>query len=986
MPAPKLIPLWAVIAISAGMTAVSAGLSYALRPNTKLGENKPNEYMTNIVDTDSFVPVLYGMAVAPILVVFLDASPDDVNELHCVAVFSHGRIEGIETVYFDNMEIVAKKKDGQLDVLDKYEKNVWFYHRPGKPGNIDLPYETCVKTFGRWTSKHTSGMLASIYMIARYKQELFSSIPNVFVKAKGLRVYDPRDGQTKWSNNPVLCILEFLTNKVYGKRADINTEINVNSFIAEANYCDEKINWKVSSPKRIRFRLLEKDDNPLEAGTYYIKYSYCYGSTITSEDQAYTFNESIISTAASVTVTSSYGEVLVDGLGVPAEDSGITLKRIYMSTSAGGTYYLIKELDPDITTFRFTTGELGAAYNGNGVPTAPTTVPTVTYTDFSNSGLQKNRKYKYKQTFVKNPGVGETETVPSPASQVAKTTNNAYAVRLKTPDTADEEVTHVRWYRTEGYTSGNKINSDYKKLADVAIATKDYLDKIADGSLGATNPPSSSTLFSKVRRFKCDGVLDTGADQDENLEKLLTSCRGRLYNEGGKYRIFIPKITIPESFELNEDNIIGGWNFRILGMNDRPNVVKASYINPEAEWKSDTVLWPKKDADNFYLKDDNDFKKVMDIDLPFTIDRRIAKTICQVIRKESRNNIVAELTAKEEARKLTGGCLVNVTHSTPGWDKKKFWVDGVGIYPNATVRLILVEYNEDDYNYETLEDETLPGADTDLGDPLDPPDEVANVQFSEESYTNKGVRSWRLKVTFDTPTDTFWDYSEVYVKYGSSNYELYKAVTKESDGVFYIHPIQEFTNYYIKILSISTLGISQHIDDVTEWSHTTGNVTNPPDVSNIGATVRGDTVTLSWAYLTDITDFDYFEIREGSDWDTSILISKTKSTSLVLVGVSGGTHTYRIKAVDTAGNYSANDAYTSPAAFVETSASWTDRITTDFTGGTHIGTEAATVGGLKSVRRSSILQITALKLTRQGGLLAQDGGDLLIRRKLVLIR
>lgn len=967
MAALKAIPVWVAVSVMAGMTAVSAGLSYLLRKKPKLGESTPNEFASNIVDTDAFVPVIVGKANAPIFIVFADTNPDDINELHLVGVFSHGELEGVEKIYFDNMQLVAKKTGEQLVVRDEYDNYVDVSIRRGAPGDINRPYENCVKTFKKWTSRHTSGMLASMYMVVRYNQDLFATVPSVFVLAKGKKIYDLRDGQTKWTDNPVLWILHYLTDKIYGKGLDINTEIDKASFIAEANYCDEKLNFpKAISPGKIEPRLVKTAENPLQPGTYYFKYSYCYGSTIGSENTDYYFYESNLSPAVSVNVTSTYGDVVLENISNSSQDY-VTLKRIYRTQKDAGInsiYYLVKEIDYKLTTTKIKSDDIGDPFDnsmyGTGGLNAPTSAATASFTDFSGSGVQVKKKYRYKCTFVSNPGASEGETIPSPASKEIKTTGAYNTVKLPTPDIKDDAVTHVRWYRTEGYSSGSKKNAEYYKVADVPVSTYEYLDKLSDAQLDhAKTPPTTNTLYAQLKRFKANGVMDTGDEQDNNLEKLLSACRGRLYNVGGMYKIFIPKIAVAETYELTEDNIIGDWSFKILGMDRRPNTVRATYINPDNEWKNDTAVWPKADKDNLYLKDDNDFKKVLDIDLPYTTDRRTAEMICQTIRKEARNNIIVELTAMESARILRCGALVKVTHSLPGWNQKKFWVDGIGIFPNRTVRLLLVEYNEDDYVFETLTEDTLPGADTDLGDPFEPPDEVSNVTFTEDEYTDKNQRKYRLKVSYTDPTTPFWNYSEVWLKVGDAAdavYQYYTKIDKYSEGIFYIEPIIEGITYYLKIYSVNTLGVKQPEDETTIWQHTVSNYIPPPDVNpeTISVTIVeqpnvSPLAEITWDYgMTPADpgyckDFSHFVIGFSTDttWEKAKKIAKTK-TNWYTTRIVDGSWYILIKAVDTVGNESNTAAR---QYSIIDAQSWTIIINGNFSTGSHDGTERYDAGG-----------------------------------------
>lgn len=49
-----------------------------------------------------------------------------------------------------------------------------------------------------------------------------------------------------WSENPALCILDYLTNTVYGRGIPYS-DIDLNSFMVEADYCDENVTLKDSS-------------------------------------------------------------------------------------------------------------------------------------------------------------------------------------------------------------------------------------------------------------------------------------------------------------------------------------------------------------------------------------------------------------------------------------------------------------------------------------------------------------------------------------------------------------------------------------------------------------------------------------------------------------------------------------------------------------------------------------------------------------------
>ncbi|VGO17591.1 hypothetical protein PDESU_06189 [Pontiella desulfatans] len=94
-------------------------------------------------------------------------------------------------------------------------------------------------------------------------------MPTITVKARGLKVYDPRDGSTAWSDNPALCLRDFLTNTRYGA-AIPETAIDDDSFSESANYCDELVTFKNSDGVEYQAKrytcngVLNPDDGALE--------------------------------------------------------------------------------------------------------------------------------------------------------------------------------------------------------------------------------------------------------------------------------------------------------------------------------------------------------------------------------------------------------------------------------------------------------------------------------------------------------------------------------------------------------------------------------------------------------------------------------------------------------------------------------------------------------------------------------------------------
>ena len=56
---------------------------------------------------------------------------------------------------------------------------------------------------------------------------------------RGKKVVDYRDGGTRWTDNPALCIADYLTNADFGMGFPAASELDLGNFNAEANHCDE---------------------------------------------------------------------------------------------------------------------------------------------------------------------------------------------------------------------------------------------------------------------------------------------------------------------------------------------------------------------------------------------------------------------------------------------------------------------------------------------------------------------------------------------------------------------------------------------------------------------------------------------------------------------------------------------------------------------------------------------------------------------------
>ena len=175
-------------------------------------------------------------------VMFYAATTGSTNEyLHTVFGLADHQIQSIEKVYFGDEDVgtvSGNVSSGRYSGKARIQNSL-----TGGTAYADLVTETAALT-NKWTSSHKLTGISSVYVRMQYDTSVFTSIPTVRALVKGKLVYDPRTTTTAWSDNPALCIRDYIMSD-YGLRAT-SDEIDSASFIAAANICDETVTAKTA--------------------------------------------------------------------------------------------------------------------------------------------------------------------------------------------------------------------------------------------------------------------------------------------------------------------------------------------------------------------------------------------------------------------------------------------------------------------------------------------------------------------------------------------------------------------------------------------------------------------------------------------------------------------------------------------------------------------------------------------------------------------
>jgi hypothetical protein len=225
---------------------VHAGLGIAmsaLAPKPKdlggfgTGNGKSNRGY-NVTQTGSALDhqVIYGKMKTAGVRIFDGTTGTDNVQLHRVLAFAGHEIESFEEIYI-NDEVATINSSGNVTSPSRYSGLVTIKEHLGT--STQAADSSLVSAVSGWTGNHRLRGIAYLYVKLTYDTDAFpNGVPEITAVIKGKKVYDPRTSTTAWSDNPALCVRDYLTATGYGLGEAV-ANINDTAFTTAANICDE---------------------------------------------------------------------------------------------------------------------------------------------------------------------------------------------------------------------------------------------------------------------------------------------------------------------------------------------------------------------------------------------------------------------------------------------------------------------------------------------------------------------------------------------------------------------------------------------------------------------------------------------------------------------------------------------------------------------------------------------------------------------------
>ena len=774
------------------------------------------------------IPVVYGKRRVGGARVFLETTGAMHEYLHLVVALCEGPINDIPTVYIDGTPSTDAKFKGLVDI----------YKHLGSPTQtVDTALSAAV---AKWDANHRLQGVAYLYLRITYSDTAFRSIPVISADVEGRTLYDTRDTATRYSNNPALVIRDYLTNTLYGRGLD-TSQIDDASISAAATFCDQTI-----SMPAVNYTLT---CNTIAAPVTTLTVVPKLKSTSANFFQyAVTYYDAHGETEASPLCTTSpeYGATTYAGTnvsGIPIGPPQVIGRKLYRTDYAGGQLKLV------------------------------TTIANNTATTFSDTVL--------RSVVAANPNVPVTNTTQTRSLSITEVSSNfttgdavtvASSGTLPAPLAAATVYYIVRSTSTEVFLATSLANAKAGVLIDI------------------TSSGSGALTIQKANvntRYTCDGVVNTSQTAYDNLQRLLTSCRGMLIYAGGKYRLTIDKLEAATGFVFNEDNITGAWKITPGGKRTRFNRITAGFFNDEKDWQPDLVT-----VDSASLRaEDNALLLETKIDLEFTLNPIRVQYIAQQSMNQSRFGLVVEFTAFQSGLLCEVGDVVQITHSTPGWTAKKFRILEIEITSTDEVNVVSREYDDSVYTINLVS--PLPPATASAAVVATTPPAPTGLSLTYDDaatvMSQDMVLVSNIVVTWDTPPDQmvlFGGHAEVQFKLTNDFAWQTAGLITGNVTTLSIAGVVNLNYYDIRVRFRNNLGVWGPYTASTAWYYNINAarfIAAPATVENLLAFYLDKNLNLSWSPVSDFRPIIY-EVRKGSVYGSAPVIARTTATEIAVEG------------------------------------------------------------------------------------------------------
>ena len=233
---------FAAIGLGIAANVVLGAAMRALTPKPRATSVANRGYQVNARGSALDHQIIYGQVRTGGAIVYDEATGDNNQYLHRVIAVAGHEVDSFVKFYLNGEEVTVNSS-GIVTAPAQYANKVVIRT---KSGTDDQAAEASLvaSSAGLWTTNHRLRGIAYMYVKFTYDADAFpNGVPTVTALVKGKKVEDPSTGVVAWSDNPALCLRDYLTNTKYGLgEEDANVD---DALVATAKtVCDTHINGK----------------------------------------------------------------------------------------------------------------------------------------------------------------------------------------------------------------------------------------------------------------------------------------------------------------------------------------------------------------------------------------------------------------------------------------------------------------------------------------------------------------------------------------------------------------------------------------------------------------------------------------------------------------------------------------------------------------------------------------------------------------------
>ena len=218
-------------------TVVLGAALRALTPKMSIGGGSNRGYQTTAIGSALDHQIIYGKMRVGGARIYDEATGTNNQHLHRIIAVAGQEIQSFDEIYV-NDELLTLDVNGDVTSPSKYSGKIRIKLHLGASDQAADAF--LVAESIHWTTQHTLSGIAYMYIRLAFDADAFpNGIPEVTTVISGKKVYDPRTSTTVWSDNPALCIRDYLTS-AYGI-AEETANIDDTLVITAANICDQLV-------------------------------------------------------------------------------------------------------------------------------------------------------------------------------------------------------------------------------------------------------------------------------------------------------------------------------------------------------------------------------------------------------------------------------------------------------------------------------------------------------------------------------------------------------------------------------------------------------------------------------------------------------------------------------------------------------------------------------------------------------------------------